>query len=188
MYPTKVTQLIAKRTVKVCGFPSDDAGDDAAERHAYVHPESLQGIRRRATHRGSQTCEERRLRRPERAAADAPQRVDRECVPRRPDQRHERERERHHRERSEQHALRADPVGERPAEEAARERRHRLDRSSEAGETERDPTHVVEIDEQEREDDAVPERVDERPELEHVDGPRQPWVEAAEIGAHPARG
>ena len=53
-----------------------------------------------------------------------------------------------------------------------------------AGEPERDPAHVVEVDEQEREDDAVPERVDERPELEHVDGPRQTRVEAAEVRAH----
>jgi hypothetical protein len=40
----------------------------------------------------------------------------------------------------------------------------------------------VEVDEQEREDDAVPERVDERPELEHVDHPWQARVERTEIG------
>ena len=75
-----------------------------------------------------------------------------------------------------------EPVGERPAEEAARERRRRLHGGRAAGEPERDPAHVVEVDEQEREDDAVPERVDERSELEHVDVPRQARVERAEIG------
>jgi hypothetical protein len=42
----------------------------------------------------------------------------------------------------------------------------------------------VEVDEQEREDDAVPERVDERSDLEDVDVPRQARVEAAEVAAH----
>ncbi len=51
--------------------------------------------------------------------------------------------------------------------------------AAQAGEPERDPAHVVEVDEQERQHDAVPERVDERSELEHVDGPRQSRIEAS---------
>jgi hypothetical protein len=165
-----------------------DRGDqprgDAAERDADVHRQALQRVRGRPPGRGRQAGEERRLRRPERAAADAPQRVDRERLPRRPDRRHQRERDRHHDERAEQHALRADPIGERPAEEAARECRRRLDRRRAAGEPERDPADVVEIDEQERKDDAVPERVDERSGLEDVDVARQARVEATEVAAH----
>jgi hypothetical protein len=46
----------------------------------------------------------------------------------------------------------------------------------------------VEIDEQEWEHDAVPERVDERSELEHVDVPRQARVETAQIGGERAHG
>jgi hypothetical protein len=42
----------------------------------------------------------------------------------------------------------------------------------------------VEVDEQEREHDAVPERVDERAELEHVDVPRQARIEATEVATH----
>jgi hypothetical protein len=46
----------------------------------------------------------------------------------------------------------------------------------------------VEVDEQKREYDAVPERVDQCSELEHVDGPRQSRIEAAEVGTHSPRG
>jgi hypothetical protein len=46
----------------------------------------------------------------------------------------------------------------------------------------------VEIDEEEREDDAVAERVDERPELEDVDGARQPRVETPKVTTHGCRG
>ena len=162
----------------------DQPRDDATERDADVHGEALQRVRGHSPGRGRQAGEESRLRRPERAAADAPQRVDRERLPRRPDQRHQRERDRHHDECAEQHALRADPIGERPAKEAARECRRRLDRRRAAGEPERDPAHVVEVDEEEREDDAVPERVDERPGLKDVHVARQARVEATEVAAH----
>jgi hypothetical protein len=42
----------------------------------------------------------------------------------------------------------------------------------------------VEVDEQEREDDPVPECVHERSELEHVDRTRQLRVEAPDVVAH----
>ena len=57
----------------------------------------------------------------------------------------------------------------------------------EARRAERDPAHVVQVDEEEREDDAVPERVreaagEERPEL-----PREVRVERTEVRAHRPR-
>ena len=42
----------------------------------------------------------------------------------------------------------------------------------EAGEAERDPTDVVQVDEGERQDDAVAERVGEPTELQRLDGAR----------------
>ena len=49
---------------------------------------------------------------------------------------------------------------------------------------ERDPAHVVEVDEREREHDPVPERVAEPAELEGLDGARQAAVEAAQPADH----
>jgi hypothetical protein len=45
----------------------------------------------------------------------------------------------------------------------------------------------VEVDEEEREDDPVPERVDERSELEHVDLARQARVERADVPVETAQ-
>jgi hypothetical protein len=42
----------------------------------------------------------------------------------------------------------------------------------------------VEVDEEERENDTVPERIDERPDLEHVDVAWQARIEAADVAAH----
>jgi hypothetical protein len=165
----------------------DQPGDDTADRHAEVHRQTLERERGRAAFRRRQPGEEGGLSRPERAAADAPQHVDRKRLPRRADQRHQCERDRHHGERDEQDTLRADAVGERAADEAARERGRRLRGRREPGEAERDPAHVVEVDDQEREDDPVPERVQQAPELQDVDVVRQARVEAADVGAHRSR-
>jgi len=54
-----------------------------------------------------------------------------------------------------------------------REGSQRLHRGRAPGEPEGDAADVVEVDEQEREHDAVPERVDERSGLEDVDVARQ---------------
>jgi hypothetical protein len=78
----------------------DQSRDYAPEGNADVHPQPLQRVGRRAAHCGREGREQCRLRRPERAASDAPQRVDREGLPPGMDQRHERERHRHHRQRA----------------------------------------------------------------------------------------
>jgi hypothetical protein len=162
----------------------DQPRGDAAERDTAVHREALQRVRGRTPRPRRQAREQRRLRGPERAAPEAPERIYREGLPRRVNRRHERERDRHDGERGEQHPLRADAIGERSCDEAAQERRRRLLGGRESGKPERDPADVVEIDEEKRQHDAVPERVDERAELEHVDIRWQSWVEASQVVAH----
>ena len=178
MYARYVAQLTRKRTVKLDGCATEAMRPAAtppiaAPRFIVSRCSAYAGERRAG---GVSAASERRLRRPERAAARAPDDVDRERLPRRADERHERERDRHHDERAGEHALRPDPVGERAGEEAARERRRGLRRRGEPGEPERDPAHVVQIDDQERQDDAVAERVQQPAGLQHVDVPRQAWV------------
>ena len=62
---------------------------------------------------------------------------------------------------------------ERAGDEARGERGGRVDRGREPGEAERDPAHVVQVDDQERQDDPVPERVRQPADLQHPDRPRQ---------------
>ena len=162
----------------------DETRDETAERDAEVHHQPLQRIGGRALPVWRQRREHRRLRRPERPAAEPPDRVERERLPRDTDEGHQPERDRHHRERRDQHAPRAEPVGERPRDEAAHETGERLGRRDQPRGPERDPAHVVQVDDQEREHDAVAERVEQRAGLEHIDVVRQPRIEAAEVAPH----
>ena len=58
-------------------------------------------------------------------------------------------------------------------------------REDQAGRAERDPLHVVQIDEHEREHDAVPERVREAAELQQLHIAGEARVEAAEPAHEP---
>ena len=68
-----------------------------------------------------------------------------------------------------------------PAREPAEQRGGAADREREASLRERDPAHVVEVDDGEREDDPVPERVHDAAGLDEPDRAREMRVEPAQV-------
>ena len=65
-----------------------------------------------------------------------------------------------------------------------------FDRRDQAGEAERDPADVVQVDDQERQHDPVPERVQQPADLEDPDVAAETGIERAQVGAqraHPAK-
>ena len=96
----------------------------------------------------------------------------------------EADRDGHHEQRADQHALRADLVRERAGDEARAERGGRVHRRGEPREAERDPAHVVQVDDQERQHDPVTEGVRQPADLQDPDRPRELGIQAAEVLAH----
>src|SRR4029078_3197951 len=92
-----------------------------------------------------------------------------------------REGEREQRERCGERSLRPDPVGGSASRRAGQERHACIRREDQSGYTERETAHVVEVDEEERIDEAVPERVDDAAELERPDSGPQQRVAPAEV-------
>ena len=73
-----------------------------------------------------------------------------------------------------------DAVDDRTRRDAGDELRRRRDRDSEPGGSQPEAADVVEVDDEERQHDAVPERVDDAADLEEPDVARQLRIEAAE--------
>jgi len=135
----------------------------------------------------SQRGDEGRLRRPERATAEADEPVEKERLPRLVHERKEPDSDRHHAERSDQHAARPDPVRQDAREKARKKPENGVHGGDETRDPEGDPAHVVQVDDQERQDDPVPERVRESADLEDPDVAGQLRVQAAEIRPHEGR-
>ena len=64
------------------------------------------------------------------------------------------------------------PVGKAPGDQRHQERRSGVESGGQSCEAERDATHVVEVEQQERAGRAVAEGIDDEPCLEQVDGAR----------------
>ena len=75
---------------------------------------------------------------------------------------------------------RADPVDHRSREEARDELGGRGERDDQAGRSEPEAADVVQVDDEERQHDAVPEGVDEPADLQEPDLPRQARIETPE--------
>jgi hypothetical protein len=73
-----------------------------------------------------------------------------------------------------------DDADRRPGEQAGGAGR----RQHEPGRPQREAAHVVQVDDKEREREAVADRVREPAEAEDPDGPGEPRVEAPEIASH----
>ena len=166
--------------------PRDRAGDEAAQRDAEVHRHALLCERRMATVLWRQRRQQRRLARPERAAACSDEHVEHERMPRRADEREQGEAEGHDHQRSGENRARAEPVRERAADEPRAQRGGGVRRDDQPCDAQRDPADVVQIDDQERPDDTVPEHVREAARLEDPDVAGQLRVQAAQVRPHRA--
>ena len=162
----------------------DGAGDEAAERDTEVHGHSLLRESGVTPFLGCERAEERGLTRPEGAAAETDERVQRERLPGVANQREERERDGHHDQRTGQDSTRPQPVRERTADEDGEEPGGGIGRDDEPRDTERDPAHVVEVDDQKRPDHPVPEHVREPAGLKNPNVSRQLRIQTSEVAAH----
>jgi len=180
-----VQQKEERERLGMCS-PCDRTGDEAAERDAEVHRHPLLCECRVAPVGRRQRAEQGRLARPEGTAARADEHVQQQRLPRRADQREEREPHRHHDERAAEDGARPDPVRERPADESGAQCRRRVRSDDHACEAQRDPAHVVQVDDQERPDHSVAEHVRETARLQDPDVARQVRVEASQVRPHGA--
>ena len=163
------------------GGGRDQAADERAEPDPEVHADPLQRVGRVPLVRGREAREQRRLAGPEAGRAGAFEREERERLPRLPDQREERERGRLEQEAEEERVPPADPVDRRAGREPDEQRGGAGRREREARLRERDPADVVEVDDDEREDDPVPERVDHAARLHEPDRAREVRIEAPQV-------
>ncbi len=92
----------------------------------------------------------------------------------------------HHEARAEDRAG-AEPVDERAGDQPGCQLRRSRDRDDETGDAEPEAAHAVEVDDEERQHEAVAERVREPAELQQPDLAREARVESAEVGEHRAR-
>jgi hypothetical protein len=159
----------------------DQAADEAAEADAEVHADPLEREGGVAVLVRRQPREEGRLAGPEARRPDALQPEQRECLPRLADQREHRERGGLQQEPEQQRVAPADVVDRPAGAEAGDERRDARERQRESGLGERDPAHVVQVDDDERDHDPVPECVHDAADLDEPDRSREVRVEPAEI-------
>ena len=125
---------------------------------------------------------------PERAGGDSDEEVQHERVPGLANQREERKGDRGDHEGAAEHDTRPEPVGERAADEARGKCSQGTGRNDKAGNAEREPADVVQVDDQKRPDDAVPEHVREAARLKDPDVPRKLRIQAPKVGTHGCAG
>ena len=169
------------------GSARDCARDERAECEADVHRHALLGECSVTASGWCQRAQQGGLARPERTRCDADEKVQRKRLPRLADQRKEPESDRGQHERTAQHDPGTEPIRQRAPDEPGRERRQGTGGDNEAGDAERDPPDVVQVDDQERADDAVPEHVHEPTRLQDPDVPRKLRIQAPKIGPHGSR-
>jgi hypothetical protein len=144
----------------------DEPAGERTEADPEVHHDALHRERRRPLLGRGEPGEERRLRRPEAADPDPAHGGDEEALPGHLDERvrgvaHGQDRERHR-----EHRLPSVAVDQRPEDGPCDDRDDRVRSEDQPGHRETDPAHVVQVDEEERDDDAVPERVQEAADLQ----------------------
>ena len=86
-----------------------------------------------------------------------------------------------------EHDTRPEPVRERAADKARGKCSEGTGRHDKAGNAEREPANVVQVDDQKRPDDAVPEHVHKPAGLKDPNVPRKLRIETTKVGAHRAR-
>ena len=160
-----------------CG--RDQPADDATQAKTQVHADSLQREGRVGPLGRGEAREQSRLTRPEAGGARSLERQQRERLPRLADQREERKGNRLEQQAEQQRVPPTEAVDDRAGSEAGRQGGDGAGREGEARCGERDPAHVVQVDDDEREHDPVPQGVDDSAALDEPDLPRQERVEAA---------
>jgi hypothetical protein len=166
------------------GRGRDQAADRGAEADAEVHADALERVGGVPVVCRRQARQERGLAGPEAGGARALEPEEREGVPRLADEREQCERDSLQQQSEQQRVAAADPVDDRPRSPARSQRGSPAEREREPGLGERDPTHVVQVDDDEREHDPIAERVDHPAGLDEPDLPRKMWVEPAEVRDH----
>ena len=159
----------------------DEAADDPAQAETEVHADPLERERRVCPLRRRQPREQRRLAGPKTRRPRAFEREQDEGVPRLADEGEQGERDRLEQQSQEQGVPPAETVDECPGPETGCERGNSARGEREARGRERDSAHVVQVDDDERKDDPVPERVDNAAGLDEPDLARQHRVEAADV-------
>ena len=176
-----------KRERAGVGRSRDGAGDKCPEREADVHRHPLLCKGRVTTVWWRQRAEQCRLTGPERAGGDPDEEVQHERVPGLANQREEGKGDGGDHEGTAEHDTRPEPVRERAADKARGECSQRARSNDETGDTEREPANVVQVDDEKRPDDAVPEHVREPARLKDPNVSRKLRIQAAKVGAHRAR-
>src|SRR4029079_15531434 len=115
---------------------------------------------------------------------DSGHRTREEALPRALDERVADEAEGEEAERGGQHRPPAQPGGEHASDRPRDEADAGVRGEDELGDAEADPALVVQVDEQERDDQPVAERIHQPAQLEQLHGPRQVRVQAAEEAEH----
>ena len=159
----------------------DQPAGEATEADAEVHHHALHREGRRPLARLRQAGDERALARPEAAVSDPRDGGGEEAVPRLVDERIARVPGRHEQQCHRQHAASAEAVDQRAADRTGDQPDRRVRAHDEAGHAEADPAHVVQIDEQERVREPVPEGVHERAQLQDLHVARQRRHERARV-------
>ena len=147
----------------------DQAAGQPAEADAEVHRDALlreRGVKSRGRR---QPGDQRRLARPERRAADAFEREQRVRMPRLAHEREQPEPEGLDDEAAAEHAFRSEAVDHGAHRDAGDQLRCRRDRDRDPGGRDPEPADVGQVDREEREHDAVPERVRDAADLEQPD-------------------
>ena len=161
----------------------DQPADRGAEAYAEVHADPLERVGGVPVAGRGQPSEQRGLAGPETGGARALEGEQREGVPRLPDQREEREGHGLQQQSEQKRVAPADAIDGRASHPARPQRGHSAERERQPGHGERDPSHVVEVDDDERQHDPVPERVDDPADLYEPDLARQVRIELAEVAS-----
>jgi hypothetical protein len=169
------------------GRARNGAGDKRPEREANVHRHPLLRKGCVTTMWRCQRAEQCGLTGPEGPGGDPDEEVQHERVPGLANQREQREGDGGDHEGAAEHDTGPEPVRERAADEARGKCSEGTGRHDKAGNAEREPANVVQVDDQKRPDDAVPEHVREPARLKDPDVPRKLRIQAAKVGAHRAR-
>ena len=176
-----------KRERARVGCARNGASDERTEREADVHRHPLLREGRVTTMWWRQRAEQRRLTGPEGAGGDSDEEVQHERVPGLANQREQCEGDGGDHEGAAEHDTRPEPVRERAADEARGKCSQGTGRHDKAGNAEREPANVVQVDDQKRPDDAVPEHVHKPAGLKDPNVPRKLRIETTKVGAHRAR-
>src|SRR6185436_19459155 len=111
-----------------------------------------------------------------------------ECLPRAPHEWEEAEADRLHDEPAAEHDPRAEPVDERSGDDPSCQLRGGRRCDDESSDAEGEAAHVVQVDDEERQDEAVPERVHDAAELQQPYLARQLRIERAQPPHAESRG